>query len=267
MYGSGGDATHRYEPDVPHRAADLTVRTDDTDDTDEITIRDPGRTARIAPRDNPADITVPLGATQRRPAAVRPGQAGGLPRRIPAQPGPRRADPAATLAEPDQEIAPISVRIGKGVTASSRRRAGADTGWRWQGRVTRVLAGLVTLVLVGAVAWTAYQWWQRLHNQVAVADVTVAPAPGQPTGCDIQYDIVGTVTTNGRPGTISYEWLRSDGQQSGPLKQSVAAGQRQVTVHLFWKFTGEGTMNATATLRMLSPTPVQGAAQFQYSCP
>jgi hypothetical protein len=269
MHGNGGDITHRYEPDPRGRVeADRTVWTGAADDTDEITIRYPERTTRVHPRDDTADVTMPVGATQRRPLSRRPEQMPTLPRRIPAQAAPPARELSATIAHQDSDLAPISVRIGKGVTAPTRRRGGAGSGWRFQGRLTRVLAGLVTVALVGAVGWTAWQWWQRLHNKVAVASVSVAPVPPEASnGCDISYDIVGTITTNGRPGTISYQWLRSDGQDSGALKQSVAAGQTRVAVHLFWRFTGAGSMNATATLRILNPSPMDGAAQFEYVCP
>jgi hypothetical protein len=235
-YGDTDDATHRHGADP----RDITAA---------------NRTVPMGARDDSADITVPL------PAA--------LPRRTPAHPEAPPGGRAAIAPGPDPSPAPISVRIGKGVVPAGRSRS-RDLGAasrRWQGHLTRVLSGLATLVLVAAAAWTGWQWWQRLHNRVEVANVAVAPAPQPAAGCDIQYDIVGTITTNGKAGTISYEWIRSDGQESGTLKQSVAAGQTSTTVHLYWKFTGEGSMTATATLRVLDPTRLDGATQFHYSCP
>jgi hypothetical protein len=191
----------------------------------------------------------------------------GLPQRIPGQFDPF-AGSGSSAAERLDQHAP-AIRIGSGVVVPippSRSRDGGPASRRWWGYATRVLSGIVTLAIIGVAVWTGWQWWQHMHDQVAVGNVSVAPAQLFDGTCDVQYDIVGTITTNGKAGTIAYEWLRSDGQQSGTLKQSVTAGQTSTTVHLYWKFTGKGSMTATATLRVLDPTQIDGAAQFLYSC-
>jgi hypothetical protein len=136
----------------------------------------------------------------------------------------------------------------------------------WGRRVTRVLSGVVTLVLVAGAVWIGWQWWQKWQNDVTVASVAVAPAALPGTKCDTQVDIVGTINTNGKAGTITYQWVRSDGQSSGVLSQSMASGQKSTRVHLYWRFSGKGTMAATATLDVLSPTKIDGATTFTYAC-
>jgi hypothetical protein len=159
----------------------------------------------------------------------------------------------------------ISLRIGKGVTTGRPGRFHRPDRRR-RGRAVRFLAGVLTVVLVAAAAWTAWQWWHRLHNRVQVTAVTVTAARPA-TACDVQFDIVGTIATNGKPGTVAYHWVRSDGQDSGTLTQSVGAGQTGTAVHLYWKFTGQGRLTATATLRVLRPTSAEGTTRITYACP
>ncbi len=136
----------------------------------------------------------------------------------------------------------------------------------WWQRTVSVLSGIATLVLIAAAAWTGWQWWQRSQDHVKVSAVAVAPATPLAGKCNVRADIVGTLTTNGKSGTVSYEWVRSDGQRTGVLQQSVATGQTIVQVHLIWEFRGKGTLPAAATLRVVSPGPIEGSATFTYSC-
>lgn len=223
-------------------------------------------TVRFEPRDDEAPHTV--AQTQRRPNDFATEAAGTVAMHPDSA---TRFDLQAGGPAPRVDSvrdSPSSLRIGHGVVADAiaappRTPRAARPFW---GRVTRVLSSLVTLVLLVAAAWTAWQWWQASQHKVTVTHVVVAPAHLLNNQCNVQYDIVGTIITNGKAGTISYEWLRSDGQSSGTLEQSVASGETSTTVHLYWKFTGKGSMTATATLHVLSPSQVQGATQFPYAC-
>jgi hypothetical protein len=82
----------------------------------------------------------------------------------------------------------------------------------------------------------------------------------------VQVDVVGTIQTDGSAGLITYEWLRSDGQSSGALEQAVKKGETSTQVHLYWRFQGQGTLDATATLRILKPQVLEAATKFTYSC-
>jgi hypothetical protein len=255
MYGVGDrdDATERFEAGATERleasAADVTSA---------------DRTVRFEARDDSAGFTVPGAQSSSTDVAPRPVA---LPHRIPAQFVPPAAEGSPGPDGRGHDAA--SIRIGNGVVSavtppsSGGARSASRRFW---GRATRILSGLATVVLIGAAVWTAWQWWQHLRDKVQVASVAVAPAQVLDGECDVQYDIVGTITTNGKAGIVSYEWVRSDGQNSGTLKQSVGAGQTSTTVHLHWEFTGEGAMNATATLRVLAPTQTEGSAQIPYSC-
>jgi hypothetical protein len=101
--------------------------------------------------------------------------------------------------------------------------------------------------------------------RLAVLGATVTAAnPGR--ACDVTVDVVGSVHTNGQPGTITYQWTRSDGETTGPLTQSVDAGATSTDVHLLWKLAGRGRYAAHATLRVVDPTPVQADGGFSYDC-
>jgi hypothetical protein len=53
---------------------------------------------------------------------------------------------------------------------------------------------------------------------------------------------------------------------SDVLEQQVAKGAHQVDVSLLWTFNGAGSVQATATLDVLSPTTVTAATTFDYTC-
>jgi hypothetical protein len=221
-------------------------------------------------------------------AAGGDGQAGAitgvhtlLPDRVVARPEPTAdaADQVTRLGQrgrasgdaPGREPGPARLRFGPGAGAASRpptwptadrRRPGRRRG-RWRGRLRALASGLVTLVLVAGVA--AYLW-QRHENPLVVTGAVVAAAEEPGDQCDVTVDVVGTIQTNGPPGTISYQWIRSDGETSGVLDQSVPSGRASTQVHLFWSFSGQGRYDATATLRILAPTPMEVVGQFTYAC-
>ncbi|MEY7981686.1 hypothetical protein AB8O53_35945, partial [Streptomyces pilosus] len=61
------------------------------------------------------------------------------------------------------------------------------------------------------------------------------------------------MTTNGRPGPLTYRWTRRDGTSSGVRREEGAPGQERVRLHLLWTFEGAGRYEARAELRILSP--------------
>ncbi|TLS46847.1 hypothetical protein FE633_06980 [Streptomyces montanus] len=122
---------------------------------------------------------------------------------------------------------------------------------------------LPALVLICVIAFLA---WQRLGPSVALRTVEVTARPAV-LGCDDTADIVGVVATNGRPGTFSYRWIRSDGTASGVLREVVVRDQGQARLHLRWTFQGKGHYTARAELRLLSPTHRTVTTELTYDCP
>ncbi|MER7574827.1 hypothetical protein [Streptomyces sp. NPDC126514] len=159
------------------------------------------------------------------------------------------------------------LRFGPGVTAAVAHRTHvtlptmtappAPPRRRWRRHA------LPALVLVCVLAFLA---WQRLGPSVVVSTVAVTARPTV-LGCEETADIVGVVTTNGRPGTLSYRWTRSDGTTSGVLREVMVRDQKQARLHLRWTFQGEGHRTARADLQILSPTERTVTAQFTYACP
>ncbi|MFE0588925.1 hypothetical protein [Micromonospora echinospora] len=133
---------------------------------------------------------------------------------------------------------------------------------RWK-LIGSVLSTLLTLALLVAVG---LHLWQRLSPlEVRSVRVAVAEPPGE--RCDVTVDVVATVETNGRAGTIRYQWLRGGAEPGGLLTQRVARGQRTVTLHLKWAVSGTGTTTETAVVNITEPTPIQGRTIFRYQCP
>ncbi|MFE1248303.1 hypothetical protein [Streptomyces sp. NPDC058766] len=159
------------------------------------------------------------------------------------------------------------LRFGPGVTAAVAHRThrtlptapapAAPPRRRWRGHV---LPALVVLCVLAFLAW------QRLGPPLAVTSAEVTARP-EALGCGGTARITGVVTTNGRPGTLTYRWVRSDGTSSGVLEETTARGQSQARLQLRWTFEGAGHHTARAELRLLSPSPRTVSTRFSYDCP
>ncbi|MEZ0090762.1 hypothetical protein [Streptacidiphilus sp. EB129] len=122
---------------------------------------------------------------------------------------------------------------------------------------------LLLLALLAAVA--AWLLWRPFGPPIAVTSVSVNAAPAT-LSCGGVESLTATVHTNGRAGTLHYQWIRGDGTSSGPLTQEVTADMSQVELPLRWTVQGSGSFHGTAVLRLSSPTSAQAAAGFDYTC-
>ncbi|WP_030848909.1 hypothetical protein [Streptomyces sp. NRRL F-4474] len=159
-----------------------------------------------------------------------------------------RFGPGVTAAMP----APFPLDAAVAVAAAPRRRRGA--GLR-----------RYTLAAVVLAAVLAYLGWQRFGPGIEVHDVAVSTDPAGP-GCDATADVVAVVGTDGRPGTLTYRWVRSDGTKSEELTERVPRGQREARLHLLWTFQGTGNYQAKAELQLLSPAQRTASVNFTYRC-
>ncbi|MFJ3515968.1 MULTISPECIES: hypothetical protein [unclassified Streptomyces] len=159
-----------------------------------------------------------------------------------------RFGPGVTAAMP----APFPIGVAVGVVAPPRRR-------RLAGLRRYALAALVLAAVL------AYLGWQRLGPGIEVRSVAVSTDPKGPA-CDATADVVAVVETDGRPGTLTYRWVRSDGTQSEQLTERVPRGQREARLHLLWTFRGTGSYPARAELQLVSPGQRTAAVDFTYRC-
>ncbi|WP_225321004.1 hypothetical protein [Streptomyces luteolifulvus] len=190
----------------------------------------------------------------------------------------QRPEPDTTLVEdrtvqlpPGQETPPDRVegtvlRFGPGVTAALAHRS-HTTLPKLTVPAPRPRRGLrrhalPALVLIVVIAFLA---WHRSTTALGLEAVTVTTRQTT-VECDGTADIVGLLTTNGRPGTVSYRWVRSDGTTSDVLREVTPQGRKQARVHLLWTFQGEGRYRAQAELHILSPTRDTATIQFTYDC-
>ncbi|MGN9790748.1 hypothetical protein ACTMTU_06530 [Streptomyces sp. OZ13] len=171
------------------------------------------------------------------------------------------------------------LRFGPGVTAFVRQHgSGTTAAGVWHGTLAGQPAdgrgphgrrrGLRRYALAAAVllAVLGFLAWQRYGPGVAVRDVVVRTSPDGP-GCGGTADVVGVVRTDGLPGTLTYRWVRSDGTDSGLLRERVVRGQKQARLHLLWTFEGRGEYRASAELKVVSPSRHSAEARFTYRCP
>jgi len=146
---------------------------------------------------------------------------------------------------------------GGASTATTVRTSRSEGGQRW-------ILPLTVLIIVVAVV--AYFLFGRSSPAVSVTGVSVR-ASSATLGCSGQETLTGVITTAGGAGTVSYQWVRSDGTKSDVLNQAVSSGDKSVDVTLVWNFDGTGSMRATAVLDVLGPgTPRSASASFDYKC-
>lgn len=196
-------------------------------------------------------------------------------------PEPEPAPPTAPAPAPAPDrIEGEVLRFGPGVTAAVRNRHYENTtAALWgaplpgqpaepQRPPKRHGGGLRRYALAAAVllAVLVYLAWQRYGPALAVQDVTVRTAARGPE-CDGTSDIVAVVRTNGRPGTLTYRWVRSDGTASGLLREKLTQGQKEARLHLLWTFRGRGEYRATAELRITEPSRHTAVTHVTYRCP
>ena len=157
---------------------------------------------------------------------------------------------------PGVPVAPPPAPAWPTLVPPARRRS----AWR---RLVSVLSTLLTLALLAAVGlWI----WQRL-SPLEITEVSVAVPSPAGARCEVSVDVVATVRTNGRAGTVEYQWLRSGSAPGALLDERVGWGQRSVELTLRWSFSGVGTTTETATVNIVSPTPTQASTEVVYSCP
>ncbi len=121
-------------------------------------------------------------------------------------------------------------------------------------------------VLVVVVAVVLYFLFGRSTPSMSVTGVSVRTASAT-VSCSGQQTLTGVIATNGGAGSLTYQWVRSDGTKSAVLHQTVNSGDELVDVTLLWNFEGTGSLHATAVLDILGPGPRYSAtASFDYSC-
>ncbi|WFE35793.1 hypothetical protein [Micromonospora sp. WMMD975] len=155
---------------------------------------------------------------------------------VPATPPPAPAWPVAPPARPPRPV------------------------WR---RFVSVLSTVLTAALLVVVG---LYLWQRLRP-LEIEQVSVAVPRPAGVACDVTVDVVATVRTNGRAGTIRYQWFRSDAPPGALLSERVGSGQRTTMLTLKWTFSGVGATTGTATVNIVEPSPVQAGTRVSYRCP
>ncbi|GAA3776962.1 hypothetical protein [Micromonospora maritima] len=281
--GGHGEPTARLGPASPHPPGEPTVAfgvpTDATDGGTEPTVHlgGAGRGTEptvhlggaVAGGEATVHLTAPPQVTGPPTAAYRLTSTGPAAPTAGATAGAYR-DPTARAVSGAPTPAPGGeLRFGPGVPATPPPPPAWPVAppirpprpvWR---RVVSVLSTVLTAALLVTVG---LYLWQRLRplevEQVAVA---VPRPPG--VACDVTVDVVATVRTNGRAGTIRYQWFRSDAPPGALLSERVGSGQRTATLTLKWTFSGVGATTGTATVNIIEPAPVQAGARVSYRCP
>jgi hypothetical protein len=181
---------------------------------------------------------------------------------VPPGPPPDRPHPPTEVVRYGPGIPDTVSAAPAGLTAERVWRGGQTAKpTRRRPRLRRLLSSALTVILLAASGVVLYL---RFHH--APFQVTgVAVSQRTRAGCAV--DVTGRITTNGSPGTVSYQWLFEPGQQPPqPLSQSVTAGQQAVYVTVAVEGSGHGSASQTVTLQVLSPDPGTASAAVDLSC-
>ncbi|WP_371494340.1 hypothetical protein OG871_04425 [Kitasatospora sp. NBC_00374] len=248
-------------------AEELTVRLDETDPV-AATVRldqPPAATSVTAPVPVPADSATFLDPEAWPSAAERTTPQPGVPAApvpvapvpvppVPAEPDPAGPTPPDGLRRFGPGVPPQAAAVWHGAAQTEAPEPPRKRRRRW-----------LILPLLLLLAVLAYLGWQRYGHPVVVKSVTVQTDAAGPA-CDGTQAITAELETDGGAGEVRYRWLRSDGTDSGELTQRVPSGHRTTDLVLRWSFHGQGSMDATATLEVLSPDPRTAAVSFTYTC-
>jgi serine/threonine-protein kinase len=134
-------------------------------------------------------------------------------------------------------------------------------------------AALVAAVgLVGLGAWAAAKLMPAAPppEGLRIDAVAIATDPADGTGhCPHAVTTVrATITTNGGPGRIDYEWLRPDGTVTPGASTAPRPGSRRLTVTTSVVSDGTTPAAGVVALHVVGPADVYSRpARITYSCP
>ncbi len=129
-------------------------------------------------------------------------------------------------------------------------------------RLRRLLGLALTVILLIAAGVVI---WLRFFDHPSFRVTKVAIAQQAKSGCTV--DVTGQITTNGSPGTVSYQWaFRPQAQAPQPLNQTVVAGQHEVYVTVAVEGQGHGSAVQTVTLDVLGPDPGTASTMVTINC-
>jgi hypothetical protein len=187
-----------------------------------------------------------------------------------ADPGPDPDDYRATLVAddeprwPEPESGTRGGRRGRGGNGGpDGRPAARPRRGRPRRRWTGLLSSVITVAIVAGVA--AYVW-TRTHETLKVTSASVAVTNPGKIACNSTVVVVGTISTNGKGGPITYQWTK-DGQNLPTGTVTASSGQQQVRVELQWYLGGKGVHHAAAIFQVFTPNVISAqSATFTYTC-
>jgi hypothetical protein len=152
---------------------------------------------------------------------------------------------------------------------NNRRANRGPDGWptarprprrrRWTG----VLSSVLTVAIVAGIAGYV---WTKTHQTLKITAATVSVTNPGKIACNSTVDVVGTVSTNGKGGPITYQWTK-DGENLPTGTVTATSGQQQVRVELQWYLGGKGIHHAVAIFQVFTPNVISAqSASFTYTC-
>ena len=98
-------------------------------------------------------------------------------------------------------------------------------------------------------------------------DLTVDPRSGESVCPQGVFTFDGAIHTNGENGSVTFAWVRPDGEMVPAHTVEVDEGQRRLPVQLSFAVSGSQAFEGVATLRVLEPDTITKEKEVRYSCP
>ncbi len=135
----------------------------------------------------------------------------------------------------------------------------------------------LTRALVAEMVYRFYQYRPDLLPgatpgatfSVASASLTASPSSwSAPCPATLDNTFNGVINTNGRPGTVTYHWERSDGTVGANQTEVFANGQMNRTVSTVWNFSSGGS-SGSAWMKLVVTSPnatTSNQTTVNYNC-
>ena len=129
--------------------------------------------------------------------------------------------------------------------------------------INDVQPGVLAFLIVAGIAGYV---WTKTHQTLKITAATVSVTNPGKIACNSTVDVVGTISTNGKGGPITYQWTK-DGENLPTGTVTATSGQQQVRVDLQWNLRGKGIHHAAAIFQVFTPNVISAqSASFTYQC-
>jgi hypothetical protein len=121
-------------------------------------------------------------------------------------------------------------------------------------------------VLVVALAVTSGLLYLRIQQANTGTDLAVEAVTLQAAQHGQQCMMYASLSTNGKPGTLTYRWVGDEATPGLVQSVSVGDGQQQLVIGKQWQAGDSGGGDPVVSIQLLYPTPKSALVQPAVGC-